>query len=305
MATAVKQKAPARPRRGRLEAISWSAWIWIAPAVVLELIFFIYPVLNTIQLSFLDNNSVNYVGFRNYVRIFQDPTLLEVLRNNVLWLVLATVLTVGIGLVVAVLVDRIKIESVVKSALFVPMAISMVGASVIWRFVYLYNPPGQTQTGLFNAILDVFHIPPQVWLINPAFNNFAIIAVYVWMWSGFCMTILSAALKGVPDEILEAARIDGAGRFTLFWRIMIPMISSTIAVVTTTMIIGILKIFDIVYVMTGGNYHTDVVALEFYNQLFNFNNYGQASALAVLLMIVIVPVMYINIRRIRREEAQR
>ena len=216
-----------------------------------------------------------------------------------------TVLTVGIGLVVAVLVDRIKIESVVKSALFVPMAISMVGASVIWRFVYLYNPPGQTQAGVLNAILAVFNIPPQVWLINPAVNNFAIIAVYVWMWSGFCMTILSAALKGVPDEILEAARIDGAGRFTLFWRIMIPMISSTVAVVTTTMIIGILKIFDIVYVMTGGNYHTDVVALEFYNQLFNFNNYGQASALAVLLMIVIVPVMYINIRRIRREEAQR
>ena len=305
MATAVKQKAPARPRRGGLEAISWSAWIWIAPAVVLELIFFIYPVLNTIQLSFLDNNSVNYVGFRNYVRIFTDPNLLEVLRNNVLWLVLATILTVGIGLVVAVLVDRIKIESVVKSALFVPMAISMVGAGVIWRFVYLYNPPGQTQAGLLNAILAVFNIPPQVWLINPAVNNFAIIAVYVWMWSGFCMTILSAALKGVPDEILEAARIDGAGRFTLFWRIMIPMISSTIAVVTTTMIIGILKIFDIVYVMTGGNYHTDVVALEFYNQLFNFNNYGQASALAVLLMIVIVPVMYINIRRIRREEAQR
>lgn len=305
MATTVKQEAIGRPRRRGLEAITWSALIWIAPAVILEIIFFIYPLLNTVLLSFLDNNSINYVGFRNYARIFTDSSLLEVLKNNLIWLVLATVLTVGLGLVVAVMVDRLKIESIVKSALFVPMAISFVGAGVIWRFVYLYEPANQQQVGMLNAILAVFHIPPQVWLINTSLNNFALIAVYVWMWAGFCTVILSAALKGVPDEILEAARMDGAGRFTLFWRIMIPMISPTIAVVTTTIVIGILKIFDVVYVMTGGNYHTSVIALEFYNQLFNFNNYGQASALAVLLLIVIVPVMYFNIRRIRQEEAGR
>ncbi|MBO0792009.1 MAG: sugar ABC transporter permease, partial [Ktedonobacteraceae bacterium] len=231
--------------------------------------------------------------------------LLLVLRNNVLWLVLGTIATVGLGLIVAVLVDRIKVESLVKSMLFIPMAISFVGAGVIWRLVYDYQTPDKTQTGLFNAILSIFHIPPQAWLIDARFNNLALILVYVWMTAGFCMVILSAALKGIPDEIIEAARMDGANRFTLFWRIMIPMISPTIGVVTTTVVIGILKIFDVVYVMTGGAFDTDVIARRFYEELFNNNNYGLASALAVLLLLTVIPIMYINVRRIRREEAIR
>jgi alpha-glucoside transport system permease protein len=230
--------------------------------------------------------------------------MLEVLRNNLLWLLLATLLTVGLGLIMAVLVDRVKIEGVIKSALFVPMAISFVSAGVIWRFVFIYEPANQTQIGLLNAILAFFKLPPQAWLINTSINNFALIGVYGWMWTGFCTVILSASLKGIPDEIVEAAKIDGAGRLTMFWCIMVPMIRPTLAVVATTMIINVLKIFDIVYVMTGGNYNTDVVGMEFYNQLFSIGNYGLASALAVLLLLTIIPVMYINIRRLRAEEAQ-
>lgn len=283
----------------------WSSLIWIGPGVVLMLLFFIYPLIQTIIYSFQNADSTKYVGFKNYARIFSDSNMLDVLKNNLIWLVLATVLTVGLGLIVAVLVDRVKIESIIKSALFIPMAISFVGAGIIWRFVYIYEPANQTQIGLLNAILAIFKIPPQAWLINQTSNNIALIAVYTWMWTGFCMVIISASLKGIPDEIIEAAKIDGAGRLTLFWRIMVPMIGPTLAVVTTTMVINILKIFDVVYVMTGGNYKTDVVALEFYNQLFTFLNNGMASALAVLLLLTVIPIMYINIRRMRAEEAMR
>jgi alpha-glucoside transport system permease protein len=282
-----------------------SSWIWIGPAAALMLLFFIYPLVQTIIYSFQNADSSKYVGFKNYARIFSDSNMLDVLKNNLIWLVLATLLTVGLGLIVAVLVDRVKIESIIKSALFIPMAISFVGAGIIWRFVYIYEPANQTQIGLLNAILAIFKIPPQAWLINQTTNNIALIAVYTWMWTGFCMVIISASLKGIPDEIIEAAKIDGAGRLTLFWRIMVPMIGPTLAVVTTTMVINILKIFDVVYVMTGGNYKTDVVALEFYNQLFTFLNNGMASALAVLLLLTVIPIMYINIRRMRAEEAMR
>ncbi|GAC1349583.1 MAG: sugar ABC transporter permease [Ktedonobacteraceae bacterium] len=306
MATIATERAavtvPPRPRR---QGITWSAFLWIAPAVILLAAFFVYPMINTIQLSFLNADSTTYVGLRNYQLIFTSPNILIVLRNNLIWLVLATILTVGLGLIVAVLVDRVRIESIIKSALFIPMAISMVSAGVIWRFMYIYEPANTTQIGLLNAVLSIFHIPPQAWTINESINNLALIAVYVWMWTGFSMVIISAALKGIPDEIIEAAKIDGASRLNMFWRVTVPMIAPTLGVVTITMIINILKIFDVVYVMTGGNYNTSVVAMEFYNQLFNFGNYGIASALAVLLTIAILPVMIINIRRLRAEERAR
>ncbi|HEY1349679.1 MAG TPA: sugar ABC transporter permease [Ktedonobacteraceae bacterium] len=292
--------APPR-RRHKAEGFSWTAWFWIAPALILLGVFFVWPLIDTFILSLQNRDSTTFVGLKNYGMVFSNADLLDVLKNNLLWLVVATILTVGLGLLVAVLVDRVKIESIIKSALFIPMAISFVGAGVIWRFMYIYEPSNTTQIGLLNAILSIFHIPPQTWTINEAYNNLSLIAVYVWMWTGFSMVIISAALKGIPDDIIEAAKIDGAGRLTMFWRITVPMIAPTLGVVTTTMIINILKIFDVVYVMTGGNYHTSVVAMEFYNQLFNFGNYGLSSALAVLLTIVILPVMYINIRRLRAE----
>ncbi len=307
MATMATQQHTAMtvPPRQRRRIFNWTALIWIAPAVILLIAFFVYPLISTIQLSFLDATSTTYVGLKNYQQVFTDPNLLNVLKNNLLWLVVATILTVGLGLVVAVLIDRVRIESIIKSALFIPMAISFVSAGVIWRFMYIYEPANQTQIGLLNAILAIFHIPPQAWTINESFNNFALIAVYVWMWTGFSMVIISAALKGIPDDVIEAAKIDGASRLTMFWRVTVPMIAPTLGVVTITMIINVLKIFDVVYVMTGGNYNTSVVAMEFYNELFNFGNYGLASALAVLLTIAILPVMYINIRRIRAEERTR
>ena len=298
MATIAKERAAvAAPPRRRRPEISWSAWLWIAPAVVLVLIFFIYPLISTIIFSFQNADSTQFVGLKNYQRVFTDPNMLEVLKNNLIWLVLGTVLTVGLGLIVAVLVDRVKIERAVKSALFIPMAISFVAAGVIWSFVYAYN----SQYGLLNAFVGLFNQPPQAWLINPPGNNIALIVVYTWMWTGFCMVILSAALKGIPDDIIEAAKIDGASRWTMFWRITIPMIAPTLGVVTITMVINILKIFDVVYVMTGGNYHTDVIGQEFYNQLFTYGNYGVAGALAVILTLAILPVMYINVRRIRAQ----
>lgn len=309
MATMAQERVSvAVPPRRRRE-ISWSAWFWVGPSVLLILLFFIYPMILTIVTSFQSTdtlgNVTGFVGLKWYRVIFTDPAMLTVLRNNLLWLVVGTVLTVGLGLIIAVLVDRVKIERVIKSTLFLPMVLSFVAAGVIWRFVYIYEPAGQPQIGLLNAFLGLFQIPPVAWFVNEAVNNFALIAIYVWMWTGFSMVILSAALKGIPDEIIEAAKIDGASRFTMFWRIMVPMISPTLTVVTITMIINILKIFDVVYVNTGGNFHTSVIAMEFYNQLFNFQNYGLGSALAVVLFVAILPVMIINVRRLRAEERMR
>jgi alpha-glucoside transport system permease protein len=292
------------PRRGR-RGISWSAWLWVAPAVLLIAVFFIYPMILTFYSSFQRTdtlgNVLGFVGLKWYVQIFTNPSNLEILRNNVLWLVVGTTLTVGLGLVVAVLVDRVKIERVIKSTLFIPMALSFVAASVIWQLVYAYEPAGQTQIGLLNAFLGLFNIPPQSWFTNAAINNFALITIYVWMWTGFSMVILSAALKGIPDEIIEAAKIDGASRFTMFWRVMVPMIAPTLTVVIITMIINILKIFDVIYVNTGGLYGTNVINQEFYNQFFNFQNYGLGSAWAVVLFVALLPIVFINVRRIRAE----
>src|SRR5581483_8077593 len=204
-------KAPPRPR-GKAEGFSWTAWFWIAPALILLGVFFIWPLIDTFILSLQNKDSTTFVGLRNYRTIFTDPDLLDVIKNSLLWLVVATTLTVGLGLIVAVLVDRVRIESVIKSALFIPMAISFVGAGVIFRFLYIYEPANQPQIGLLNAFISLFHIRPQAWTINQSINNLMLIVVYVWMWTGFSMVIISAALKGIPDEVIEAAKMDGASR---------------------------------------------------------------------------------------------
>jgi alpha-glucoside transport system permease protein len=306
MATIAKERvAVTTPPRRRMEGITWSAWIWIAPAVILLLAWFIYPLIQTIILSFSKTdflgNPVGFAGWKNYQFVFTDPDLLGALKNNLIWLVLATLLTVGLGLLVAVLVDRVRIEAVVKSMLFIPMAISATASAIIWGFVFAYD----NHYGLLNAFLGLFGIPPQSWLTNDAITTFSLIAIYVWIWTGFCMVILSAALKGIPDEIIEAAKMDGAGRVTMFWRITIPMIAPTLGVVVTTMLINVLKIFDVVYVNTNGHYNTNVVALEFYNRYFLDNQPAIGSVLAILLTIAILPVMVINVRRMRAQERTR
>jgi alpha-glucoside transport system permease protein len=223
----------------------------------------------------------------------------------VLWLVFFTGITVALGLLIAVLTDRVPYEAAAKALIFLPMAISSVAAGVIWKFMYDYRPPGQPQTGTLNAIVSGFGATPQPWLILQPWNNGFLIFVGVWMMAGFAMVILSAGLKGISDEVLEAARVDGANEWAVFWQIKIPLLSSTIAVVATTVVIAALKTFDIVYVMTNGNFGTDVVALRMYKELFNTRDYGRSGAIAVILLVAIIPIMIINIQRFREQEAIR
>ncbi len=291
------------------DRLQWRArpWLWLAPALSFLAVFLLYPALHTVYLSVLDARSTAFVGVQNYVFVFTNPDMLVAFRNNLLWLVFFTSCTVSVGLLLAVLTDRVRYESVVKSIIFLPMAISFVAAGVIWKFVYAFRPAGAPQIGLLNAILT-WAIPdfqPVAWLVNLATNNVALIIVAVWVWTGFCLVILSAALKGIPAELLEAARVDGATEWQVFWQIIRPALSSTIVVVTTTMVIFALKAFDIVYVMTNGNFNTEVIANRMYKEMFNFRDVGRASAIAVILFGVTVPVMVANIRRFRQQEAIR
>jgi len=285
-------------------------WLFIAPALLLVTFFLVYPSIHTTVLSFFGRpysaRAEGFVGLQNYEHFFTDKNMLTAFRNNALWVVILTTFTVSFGLIFAVLLDRVRYEKVIKSIIFIPMAISMVGASVIWKFVYAFRPAGAEQVGLLNAIVTAFGGKPIGWLIErPWINNLCLILVGIWIWTGFCMVILSAAYKSIPKELLEAARIDGATEWQVFWRVILPLLKPTVAVVTTTMVVFVLKIFDIVYVMTNGNFSTEVVANRMYKEMFSFFRYGRASAIAVILLLLIIPVMLFNIRRFREQEAIR
>ena len=281
-------------------------WLYMAPALLILLGYLVYPTVMTIYYSFFDARLTHFTGLENYRWVFTSKAMRIAFRNNLLWLVLFTALTVSLGLILAVLLDRVRYETIAKSIIFLPMAISFVGAGVIWKFVYAFRPANAPQIGLLNAIwVGVFHGHPIGWLNNRAVNNFALIFVGVWIWTGFCMVILSAAYKGIPRELLEAARVDGANEWQVFWHVTIPVMLPTIAVVTTTMVINVLKVFDIVYVMTNGNFGTEVMANRMYKEMFNFHHFGRASAIAVILLLAIVPVMLANIRRFQEQEAIR
>lgn len=280
-------------------------WLWLLPAAAFLLLFLVYPTVQTIVLSFYDATSTNFVGLANYAYVFSDGTMLGALRNNLLWIVFFTLVTVTLGLIVAVLTDRVTYESAAKAIVFLPMAVSFVAAGVIWKFMYDYRPPGMPQTGTLNAVVTAVGAEPRAWLIDAPGNNLALIAVAVWTWTGFCAVILSAALKGIPTEVIEASRVDGANEWQIFRHVIVPLISGTLAVVTTTMVIFALKAFDVVYVMTNGNYDTDVIANQMYKQLFNVRDFGRAAAIAVVLLAAIVPVMWFNVGRFRAQEEQR
>jgi alpha-glucoside transport system permease protein len=281
-------------------------WLYIGPATFLLFFFLVYPSINTIYISFFNYNSEKFIGLKNYFYCFTNEIMLNSFRNNALWVIVFVPLTVFLGLIIAVLSDRVKYESIVKSVIFMPMAISFVGAGVIWKFVYAYRPASAAQTGILNAIRSFFSLEPLPWLIEkPWLNNLCLIMVGVWIWTGFCMVILSASYKGIPRELLEAARVDGATEFKIFWKIILPLMKPTLAVVATTMTINVLKVFDIVYVMTNGNFNTEVVANRMYKEMFLFRNFGRASAIAVILLILIVPMIIINIQRFREQEAIR
>ena len=279
-------------------------WLFLAPAFLFLGVFLVYPVVNTVILSFMNRGSSAFVGLQNYLYLFTSPDTLIVFRNNMLWLTLFTGMVVALGLVLAVLTNQVRYEATAKALIFIPMAISFTAAAVIWRFMYVYQPEGFGQTGALNAALVGLGAAPIAWLVTPSVANFALIASGIWMWTGFAMVVISAGLKGIPTEVLEAARVDGATEFQIFRRIILPMLNGVLVVVTITMIINSLKVFDLVYVMTFGNYDTDVIANRMFKEMFRFGDFGRASAIAVILLIAIVPVMLANLRRFRREESR-
>jgi alpha-glucoside transport system permease protein len=282
-------------------------WLWLAPALAFLAVFLVYPTVGTFIRSFQNKAGTAFIGIDNYIWFFTTDDSLIALRNSLIWLVALTAITVGLGMVIALIVDRVRYEAVAKSVIFVPLAISMVAASVIWTFMYYYVVPPSPQSGTLNAALEVGGAPPVAWLQLSGFavNTILLVVVMAWMWTGFAMVILSAALKGINPELLEAARVDGASERQVFRGITLPLLAPTVAVVTTTMIITALKAFDIVYVMTSGNFDTQVVAQQMIKSLYTDNSPGRASAIAVILLLAIIPVMGVNIRRFRAQEAIR
>lgn len=277
------------------------AVVFAGPAVLLLFWALVLPTLRTFRLSFLDAAGRHFVFLDNYKFAFTDPIMVESFRNNLLWMIFGTSSCVILGLIIAVLADKSKQEKLIKSLIFMPMAISFVGAGVIWKFIYSYKGSGIniTEIGLLNALVEAFGGEAQAWLLIPFWNNFLLIIIMVWLQTGYAMVIISSAIKSIPEEINEAARVDGANAFTVFFSITIPYIMPTIVTVTTTILIFSLKLFDIVRVMTGGNFGTNVIANEFYLRQFTYGNSGQASAIAIILLIVIIPVLAYNLKEFR------
>ena len=316
-------RVPNIMRQGRV-----APWLYLAPSLIIISVYIIYPTLNTFYLSLRNRDSSSWASaaciegqpcwgiFENYryaltkdldsssVATAWQSFWMSSFGNNVKWILVMVAGSVGIGLIVAVLSDRVKYEALAKSIIFLPMAISFVGAGVIWKFVYYFGTEDY-QIGLLNAIIRSLNGSPVSFLSRVPLNTFMLIIVGIWIWAGFCMVILSAALKGVPGELLEAARIDGASEWTVFWRITIPMILPTITVVITTMVINTLKVFDIVFVMTGGNYSTDVIANRMYREMYINQQTGRGTTVAVLLILAVLPFIYLNIKRFREQEAIR
>jgi alpha-glucoside transport system permease protein len=281
-------------------------YLYILPAYAALIFYLIYPGVLTVINSFKDSTSTNWVGFANFSKLLTSHDFQQTLLNTLLWILIVPAGTVVIGLGVATLVDKLSPtgEKFSKTLIFLPMAISFVGASTVWKFVYAYAPTGN-QIGIQNAIITKLGHAPVAWLSLSQWhvNSLFLMVMLLWAQAGYAMVLLSAAIKGVPEETLEAARIDGAGPGSIFFRIVVPQIRGTIVTVFITVLITVMKIFDIVYVMTNGSFNTNVVGTEFYNQLFTYFDYGTASAIVVLLMLAVIPVMFYQVRHFKREEA--
>ena len=275
-------------------------WVFVGPALLLLSVFLVYPAVATVIGSFQDNDGAFTLA--NWASL-GTGAFLEIIRNNVIWLVAATGFSVGLGLLVAALFDRIKRESLAKVFIFTPLAISLVGATVIWNFVYAWRPASQPQFGLLNAIWTGFGNEPVAWATTYPVNIAAQILIMIWLQTGFAMVVLSAAIKGVSVEVLEAARLDGASERQTFFRVIVPLIRGSIVTVATTIGIATLKIFDIVFSISGGRNHDSVVAVRMYQEMFQFFNDGRAAALATVLFIAVLPVMVLNLRNFRRQQA--
>ena len=281
-------------------------WLFLAPALLLLGAYLVYPFFETFRLSFYDATGTQFVGWANYQWVFVDQSFLITIRNNFMWLLVVPAMSTAMGLVVAVLADRTWWGGFAKSMVFMPMAISFVGASVIWKFVFDFKGPDVEQIGILNALVMGMGYEAKAWMTVPFWNNFFLMAILIWIQTGFAMVILSAALRGVPTDTIEAARMDGASELQIFFEIMVPQIMSTVLVVWTTITITVLKVFDIVMAMTGGQWDTSVLANLMYDWMFRGGgDYGRSSTLAMVLMLAVVPVMAFNIRRFRTEESQR
>jgi alpha-glucoside transport system permease protein len=277
-------------------------WIFLAPTLFFLSVYLVYPIFETFRLSLFDRLGQDFVGFDNYVWAFYDGTFRQSALNNLGWLLVVPALSTGFGLLIAVLADRLWWGGIAKTLVFMPMAISFVGAAVIWRFVYAYRGPGMDQIGILNAFVTWLGWPPQVWLQLPFVNSFLLMLILVWIQTGFAMVILSAALRGIPQETLEAARIDGAGEVRIFFSIMIPQIATTIMVVWTTITIHVLKVFDIVYAMTNGEHQTQVLGNLMYRWTFIAGDSGRGATIAIVILLAVTPIMIWNIRRARAAE---
>lgn len=243
-----------------------------------------------------------FILFDNYISAFKSTNFLIALRNNIIWVLLGPTLAVFFGLAIALLAERSSFEVFAKALIFMPMAISFIGAGVIWKFIYAYQPPGQNQIGLLNAIYTAFGGEPQNWLIGSPLNSVLLVIILVWMQTGYAMVLISSAIKGVPEDLLEAARIDGAGEIRIIFSIIVPYIKGTIITVGTTIMILSLKIFDIVYSMTGGNYNTDVLATLQYREMFVYKNYNMGSTYAIILLIAVIPAVVYNLKQFKEKE---
>ena len=279
------------------------AFLFIAPAFIVFIIFILYPVLETLRLSFYDKYGRDFVGFNNYLWAFKDPELRRGLLNNLGWLIVVPTLSTAFGLIIANLADKIWWGTIAKSIIFMPMAISFVGAGVIWKFIYDYRGPGDEQIGLLNAIIVSLGYEPQAWITIPIWNNLFLMAIMIWIQTGLALVIFSAALRGIPKETLEAAKIDGASEFKTFISIIIPYLGPTILVIWTIITIVVLKIFDIVLAMTNGQWQTEVLANLMFDWMFRGGgDSGRGSVLAIFIMIGVIPIMALNIYKHKQEQ---
>jgi alpha-glucoside transport system permease protein len=277
---------------------------FVLPAVLLIVLGLLYPAIKTIYQSFYDSSGAEFVGMDNYQTIFTDSNQIRVLANTAAWVILVPLLSTIIGLVYAVLIDRARFEKFAKALIFLPMAISLVGASIIWKFVYDYRATENEQIGLANQLLKSLGFDTYRFLLTEPWNTLFLIIIMVWIQAGFAMTILSASIKAIPDDIVEAAKLDGVGGMKMFRYITVPSIRPSLIVVLTTISITTLKVFDIVRTTTGGNYDTSVLAFQFYVESFRSFDQGLGAALAVLIFILVMPIVIYNVRQMRKLEAR-
>jgi alpha-glucoside transport system permease protein len=297
-----KGEDTAKAARNMRRAAMIRPWLFLGPALIALALYLVYPVFESLRLSFMDKGGQNFVGLFNYIWMFGDDQFRESIFNNFLWLLVVPAAATFFGLVIAVLTDRIWWGNIAKSLVFMPMAIYFVGAAVIWKFVYDYRDVATAQIGILNAFVVYLGGDPQAWLTIPFWNNFFLMAILVWIQTGFAMVILSAALRGVPEETIEAAILDGANPFQIFFRIKVPQIMGTIVVVWTTITIVVLKVFDIVLAMTNGQWQTQVLANLMFDWMFRGGgDFGRGASIAVVIMVMVVPIMIWNIRNARRE----